>query len=273
MLALGFHRIERFTGFEITRLSPTRFDRILTLIDGADTRVVCPGEEHGVVLTFDDGLASVAETALPLLSKRGWPAMIFLVAGFVGETDSWDVRLLGRGRPMMSWGEVQQWSRAGVSFGSHTVTHADLTALSVRALREELRGSKAMIEDQTGVRVDWLSYPFGRHDERVREEAAEAGYAGAFGTHVSGGGGQDRYARPRVLVNSLTSLLELRSLLRTSEQMALAHENWRGHWRNRFLSSLSVGSATVSTWRRLRHQPTGKTQRRASEPTLVIPRD
>lgn len=273
MPVLGFHRIERFTGFEITRLSPARFARVLTLIGDSGTPVVGPEKEQGTVLTFDDGMASVAENALPLLSERNWPAMIFLVAGSVGKTDGWDVRLLGSGRPMMTWRQIEEWSRAGVGFGSHTVTHADLTTLSPMALREELRRSKAMIEDRTGVRVDWLSYPFGRHSARVREEAAEAGYAGAFGTQVGGVNGQDRYARPRVLVNSLTSLLELRSLLRTSEQIAMVHENWRGHWRNRFLSSLSVGSATVSTWRRLRHQPTGETQRRAIEPTLVIPKD
>ena len=273
MLTLGFHRVEPVTGLEITRLSPRRFQRILELIADSGTSVVPPGGQVGVTLTFDDGMSSVGRHALPLLAERGWPATVFLIAGYVGKADSWDVRLLGRRRPMMSWSEIRKWATAGVSFGSHSLTHADLTVLTDRSLREELRSSKAMIEDQTGKKVDWLSYPFGRHDARVREAAAAAGYMGAFGTLASRPDVPDLFACPRVLVNVLTSLLELRSLLRTSEQAALAHENWRGHWRNRFLSSLSAGSATVSTWRRLRHRQTGKRVRRAAEPTLVVPRD
>ncbi|GAB4316592.1 MAG: hypothetical protein Kow0074_04620 [Candidatus Zixiibacteriota bacterium] len=252
MLAFGFHRVEQFTGLEITRLSPLRFSRIIDLIEDSQLPVLPPESaigRQGILLTFDDGFASVSESALPILAARGAKAMIFLVAGSVGRSDQWDIRLLGSARPMMNWAQVRYWSERGMVFGSHTLTHADLTVLSPKALREELVVSRYMIEDRIGRPVTTLSYPFGRHNRRVRDAAMEAGYTSAFatfGTDPSVG----RFELGRVLVNSLMSLLEIRSCLESYRRGGVLNEHWRGHWRNRFLSSLSAGSATVSSWRR-----------------------
>lgn len=252
MLALGFHRVEGLTGLEITRLSPLRFSRILDLVEDSGEPVLSPATAiggQGVLITFDDGFASVAENALPILAARGLSATVFLVAGQVGRTDQWDVRILGRRRPMMNWAQVRYWSDRGMTFGSHTLTHSDLTALSPLALREELVASKQNIEDRIGRPVTTLSYPFGRHSQRVRDAAMEAGYTSAFATFATRHTGS-RFAVERVLVNSLMSLLELRSLLESYRREGVLNEQWRGHWRNRFFSSLSAGSATVSSWRR-----------------------
>ena len=67
-------------------------------------------------------------------------------------------------------------SEAGWEIGSHTGSHRDLTALNPDELVRELRDSKRVLEDKTGVSVDTLSYPFGRYDTRVRDAAMEAGY-------------------------------------------------------------------------------------------------
>ena len=69
---------------------------------------------------------------------------------------------------------------AGVTLGSHTATHADLTRLDAAALEEQLVRSREAIESQLDVRVRTLSYPFGRFDEAVREAAIAAGYEAAF---------------------------------------------------------------------------------------------
>ena len=45
---------------------------------------------------------------------------------------------------MMSWDDVRHWSEQGMEFGSHSITHADLTALTDRALHDELKDSKTM---------------------------------------------------------------------------------------------------------------------------------
>lgn len=242
MIVLNFHRVEAPTGFEINRVSPDRFERLLGVV-GETGRVV--GALHRgpltimpeVLFTFDDGFGSIVEHALPRLRSRRWGALVFLVSKYVGQNDDWDVHLLGRTRPMMTWRQAREWASAGFIFGSHTRTHRDLTALSDSALKEELVDSKREIEDQLGAAVSMLSYPFGRHDRRVRDAARAAGYEAAFAVNGPAG---DRYAIPRVNVHALLTTGELRRILTRESAPS---------WRTRLFTSLSAGSATVRNWR------------------------
>ena len=254
MLVLGFHRIEPPTGLEITRLSPVRFDRLLAMIAALGPEVDNPAETsrgaHCILLTFDDGFLSVAKTALPALAQRGWPALVFLIAGSVGKTDDWDVSLLGPKRTLMSWNDAKQWSGRGIEFGSHTVTHADLTALSDRALNRELKDSRIMIEDQLSQAVRYLAYPYGRHDDRVRAAAEQAGYQAAFAAGFGLKG--DPFAIPRAMIHGLTSLREFRTILKQAVPEGDHEQGHRGAWRSRFFQTMNAGSAPVANWRRTR---------------------
>lgn len=269
MRVLNFHRVEKPTGLEITRLSPGRFARVLDEVESLRTcdrwekgahpcvPMIAPhfvGLE-GILITFDDGFASICDYALPRLRERGWNAIVFLIAEAVGRTDDWDVRILGRRRPMINWDQAREWSNAGFTFGSHTRSHRDLTALSRSRLRTELVNSKAKIEDELRQEVRYLSYPFGRHNEHVREAAREAGYSAAFAT--SGGPG-DRFAIPRVNVHALMTSFELRRLLTTDGPPS---------WRSRLFSSLSAGSAAVGNWRGAYTEPATDIGRRPALPS------
>lgn len=242
MIVLNFHRVESPTGLEINRVSPKRFGRFLDVVSRTGLSVGRPGHDPlkimpEVLITFDDGFASINESALPQLCDRGWGAVIFLISGFVGRNDDWDVRALGRRRPLMSWSQAKQWSEAGFVFGSHSRTHRDLTALSPSQIKQELAGSKSEIENAIGRPVTLLSYPYGRHNARVRDAAREAGYDAAFA--VSGAPG-DRFAIPR---------LNMHSLMTTGELQNALLKNRPPSWRTRLFTSLSAGSATVSNWR------------------------
>lgn len=89
----------------------------------------------------------------------------------------------------MNWDQVREMSRAGMEFGSHTVTHPILARVEdAAALRFELEASRATIERETGVPVLSLAYPVGGRDavdSRVLEAVAAAGYEFAF-TYQSG---------------------------------------------------------------------------------------
>jgi peptidoglycan/xylan/chitin deacetylase (PgdA/CDA1 family) len=45
-----------------------------------------PLPERAVLITFDDGHRTVLDHALPLLEARGWPAVVYVVAGLIGTT-------------------------------------------------------------------------------------------------------------------------------------------------------------------------------------------
>lgn len=208
--------------------------------------------EGRVILTFDDGLACLSEYALPELQTRHWAAIVFLIPSAMGGRDNWDVRVLGRPKPMMTWDEARRWAGFGIEFGSHSMTHPDLTLLSPRALAAELADSRAMSEDKLGKAVRYLSYPYGRHSERVRQAARDAGYQAAFAITPSAEAPSNPFAIPRLMVGGLTTLREVSAALRESP----GEGPWTGpaSWKRRFVHSLNAGSATVSAWRRARLQ-------------------
>ncbi|HKQ60683.1 MAG TPA: polysaccharide deacetylase family protein [Candidatus Polarisedimenticolaceae bacterium] len=86
---------------------------------------------------------------------------------------------------MLGWDEVREMQRAGLSFGSHTVTHPILATLAPDEARRELIASKAEIERQLERPVTTFAYPNGRRsdfDESSKRLLAETGYTLAVTT-------------------------------------------------------------------------------------------
>jgi peptidoglycan/xylan/chitin deacetylase (PgdA/CDA1 family) len=122
-----------------------------------------------VVFTFDDGYRSVATKALPILRRRGWPAVLNLKVdnlepGSFTESD------------------VRELLAAGWELGAHTITHPDLRTLKNAELEREVAGSRVEIRRRFGVPVDFFCYPAGRYDDRVLAAVRRAGFLGATTT-------------------------------------------------------------------------------------------
>ena len=47
------------------------------------------------LLTFDDGYVSIVDTVLPILSEFNLSGVVFVVTGFMGKYNQWDVNLGG----------------------------------------------------------------------------------------------------------------------------------------------------------------------------------
>ena len=85
-------------------------------------------------------------------------------------------------RCFVDWNEVREMSRYGVSFASHTRTHANLTRVAGADLERELHGSLDMLRQQRVNHVPVLAYPNGDHTSAVVDAAREAGYSAAVTT-------------------------------------------------------------------------------------------
>jgi len=88
----------------------------------------------------------------------------------------------------------------GLSLGSHSWSHPNLTRSTDAELRAEMGPSLAWLAQRFGPVIPWLAYPYGLSDARAAEEARKAGYEAAL---LVGGGWttppvRDRYAIPRV---------------------------------------------------------------------------
>jgi len=156
-------------------------------------------DRDGFAFTFDDGFATVAEFAAPILAERGFRYALFLVTSWVGKTNDWPgqpgwvVRA-----PLMGWDTIGRLAAAGAEIGVHTMDHPDLSALSDSAIVEQLDGCAQEVERRLGTRPRLFAYPGGRADERCRRLAA-ARFEAAFGTrHARMMDGDDRFDIPRI---------------------------------------------------------------------------
>ena len=134
-------------------------------------------------LSFDDGFAQVYTQALPILRRHQLSATVFLVAQTLtsaGRPVDWVDDPPGRALETLSRTQVLEMLEAGITFGSHSYSHRDLTTLGEDECERDLRSSRDVLEDVVGHPVRLLAYPRGRHNEQVRRAAARAGFTHAF---------------------------------------------------------------------------------------------
>lgn len=129
-----------------------------------------------IVLTFDDGFQDFEDEAMPILDQWKMRATVFLVSDYIGRFNSWDVKIGDISAPLMNLDSIKRLHEQGIEFGSHTKTHARLTAIDSSDQEEEIRGSKAALEEMLGFPIDTFCYPYGAHDERIVELVRQAGY-------------------------------------------------------------------------------------------------
>src|SRR6266566_5791520 len=179
-LALGVTRVSRRAfGRQMRALARTGW-RTLTLGEFADRSDAAEGRTF--LLTFDDGYASLADYAYPLLVDLGYTATTFLVTDYVGRMNTWDLRYTWRPLPHLDWRAIETWQGRGFDFGSHTASHARLTWLDDRRAEDELARSRAALVARLGGTAGRaIAYPFGAADARVERLARAAGYELGFG--------------------------------------------------------------------------------------------
>ena len=86
---------------------------------------------------------------------------------------------------LMTWGQIRTMRREGMDIASHTRTHRVLQTLPADDLREELVGSRRILEEQLDEEVRAIAYPVslsaGEHDE-IFAAVRTAGYDLGFST-------------------------------------------------------------------------------------------
>ncbi len=140
-------------------------DDALTLMagGGTDGRYFCLG--------FDDGLKNCATNALPILAERRIPATFYVVTSMMGRCLEADDPIARRvfgfaardtAVPFLDWDDCRALRDAGMSIGSHSVSHARLSALDEVEVRREMIDSKVAIEQALGTSCHHFCPPYGK---------------------------------------------------------------------------------------------------------------
>jgi len=149
--------------------------------------------KKSVLITMDDGYRSVYEIAYPILKKYGYTATVFIYTSFVGVS-----------KMAITWDQLSEMQKDGFTIGSHTIYHSDLTQQKdeetdpeyVDRVKEELYGSKEIIDKKLGQDTYFLAYPFGHYDQQSIQMAKEAGHKMAMSVKR---GGNPFFANPLTL--------------------------------------------------------------------------
>jgi peptidoglycan/xylan/chitin deacetylase (PgdA/CDA1 family) len=128
-----------------------------------------------IVISFDDGYRPQYTFALPTLRKHGWAGVLNLKAEGSELYES----------------NVKAMIAAGWELAAHTIHHLDLTELGPEELKEEVAGSRKILQEEFKVPVNNFCYPAGQFNETVIEAVEAAGYTGAT-TEISGFAEKDK---------------------------------------------------------------------------------
>ncbi len=139
-----------------------------------------PFPEKTVVITFDDGYQNTFTEAFPVLDQYSFKATIFVITDFCGKVIRWPGF---QKYSALSWSEIKKMHSSGFEIGAHTVSHPDLTRISMKKAEHEILRSKIEIQDHLGDDVDVFAYPFGKYNSKIKQIAGKH-FAGACSTRL-----------------------------------------------------------------------------------------
>jgi peptidoglycan/xylan/chitin deacetylase (PgdA/CDA1 family) len=173
--------------------------------------------QRAALITFDDGYRSFLHSALPMLRRFGFPAVLFVPTGFIAGANDFD-RDIEPAEDICDWDDLRAVSAAGIAVQSHGVSHRRFSELDASQMREELVRSKAVLEEGLGGSVETFSFPYGddgRESIMTRDLLTGAGYRAAccYGGGLITFDGADRYRLSRLAMGPDT---DLPALLRSS---------------------------------------------------------
>src|SRR5881396_1241122 len=201
-----YHRLVDKIRYPGTEITPAAFeaqmkelkDRGITVISMQDLLAWKRSEKNipprCAVITFDDGWKSQYEVAWPIMKKYGYPLTMFIY------TEGVRGGALGGGEAI-TWEQLADMRDNGVDIEAHTATHQDLreghnimlassggkrtrTKLTgpqyEQWVQGEVVGSKQLLEQRLGIKVNCFAVPFGNYNEHVKELARNAGYEAMF---------------------------------------------------------------------------------------------
>ncbi|RIV21827.1 hypothetical protein D2Q93_10140 [Alicyclobacillaceae bacterium I2511] len=125
-----------------------------------------------VLLTFDDGYESVYFKVFPLLKKYHLQATLFIVSGYTHVQPDRKKEF-----PTLTVSELQQMQASGlVDVEDHTVTHQDLSTLTLSQDQQEIVDSSQALSGWVHHPMRAICYPYGGYNAKILAMAQSAGF-------------------------------------------------------------------------------------------------
>lgn len=197
-IVFGYHRFVDKVRRPDTEITPADFEAQMKLLKDSGVTVIGlqdflawrRGEKNlpprCAVISFDDGWKSQYEVAWPILKKYGYPLTLFIY------TEGVRGGHFGGGEAM-TWEQLGQMRDEGVDIEAHSATHQDLRKPYDKVskkrlsppeyeqwLQNEIVGSKQLLEQRLGIKVNCFAVPYGFYNQHIKEVCKAAGYEAVF---------------------------------------------------------------------------------------------
>ena len=122
--------------------------------------------EKSFVITFDDGFEDNFTNAFTILQKYNFKATIYLVPN--QKTNHWEEKNTSVLSNLLNNEQILQMQNSGlIEFGSHTLSHVNLSTITDEQLLNELKKSKEEVENIIKKECEAFAYPYGKFDEKI----------------------------------------------------------------------------------------------------------
>lgn len=147
-----------------------------------------------VVITFDDGYADNYKSAFPVLKNYDMKATFFII------TDN-----IGTGDYFMNLDMLKEMRDYGMYIENHTANHLELNTLSREGAFDSIKRGQEFIQENLGLKSEYLCYPVGRYNDETIEIAKELGIKAAVTTQGGISSLNDgEYELKRVRINPMS---------------------------------------------------------------------
>jgi peptidoglycan/xylan/chitin deacetylase (PgdA/CDA1 family) len=198
VIVFGYHRFVDKVRRPDTEITPADFEAQMKLLKDSGVTVIGMqdflawkrGEKNipprSAIITFDDGWKSQYEVAWPILKKYGYPLTLFIY------TEGVRGGHFGGGEAM-TWEQLADMRDNSVDIEAHSKTHQDLRKPYDKVakkrlsppeyeqwLHDEIVGSKELLEQRLGIKVDCFAVPYGFYNQHIKDVCKQAGYEAVF---------------------------------------------------------------------------------------------
>ena len=125
-----------------------------------------PKGKKYVWLTFDDGVEDFYTIVYPLLKKYKMTATNNIITDFTQKEKE----------NVLTFDQIKEMKKAGLTFESHTVNHPDLANSSLETQKNELVASKRLLDKVLDQNTSVIVYPSGRYSQVTIDQAKKADY-------------------------------------------------------------------------------------------------
>lgn len=171
-----------------------------------------PLSGQNVLITVDDGYASIRDKGWPLLKAAGIPMVLFISTGPIDEGN----------RDYMSWDDLRQLKAEGVTIAHHGTGHLHSIHAGVSATIRDYLKASVRFQEELGEAPTVFAWPYGEFSPELITAFKAGGVAAAFG-QFSGplATTSNLYALPRFPINEAFGDLDRFKLVANSYPLNL----------------------------------------------------